>query len=614
MQNGTISPPRRQGAGLTMDEVAQIREKIDIVGLISEYIPLKKMGRNFKSVCPFHNEKTPSFVVSPERQIWHCFGCHKGGDIFTFLMEYEKLEFVEALRSLAKKSGVELQSSSYQTGLSLQKEKIYTLNRMAMNFYSFILTKHPAGSMALSYLLKNRQIDLPLINTFMIGFSPSQGNVLSRYLVDKKGYKKEDLVEAGLSFYPSTPLRTSSGPRVLDFFRGRVMFPLFDHRNNVVGFSGRAIDDSTDGGKYINTRDTLVYHKGSMFFGLNMAKDEIKNQDQAIIVEGEFDVISAFKEGIKNVVAIKGTALTENQAALLSRFTQKVTLCLDQDAAGFEATKRSLAVLEKKGLNITAVALNQAKDPDEYIKKDPIAFKKALKNDVSVYGYIFERVISVNNKNTIEGKKKISDELLPLVMNIENEIVKEHYLKKLSSDLDTSYESLIREMERIEKKEIVKKDIVFAKKENRTRREILEEYLLSLIIQEENPKEALEKTKKILQDYTFELPTYRKIIDNLDSYFKRSNKFDSKSFLQSLPEELVNIFDKCFLFPLPKFADKNIYEKEIEKKARELRLLFIKDKIKSITANLKEEERKENTQQMEGLQKELSTLISLLSQ
>jgi len=203
MQNGTISPPRRQGAGLTMDEVAQIREKIDIVGLISEYIPLKKMGRNFKSVCPFHNEKTPSFVVSPERQIWHCFGCHKGGDIFTFLMEYEKLEFVEALRSLAKKSGVELQSSSYQTGLSLQKEKIYTLNRMAMNFYSFILTKHPAGSMALSYLLKNRQIDLPLINTFMIGFSPSQGNVLSRYLVDKKGYKKEDLVEAGLSFYPS---------------------------------------------------------------------------------------------------------------------------------------------------------------------------------------------------------------------------------------------------------------------------------------------------------------------------------------------------------------------------------------------------------------------------
>ncbi len=452
-----------------MDEVAQIRERIDLVSFISEYIPLKKMGRNFKAVCPFHNEKTPSFVVSPERQIWHCFGgCSKGGDVYEFLMEYENLEFVEALRMLAKRTGIQLRESNFQAGTSSKKEAIYKLNRIALDFYHFVLTKHEAGKKALSYLTENRKLDARLIETFMIGFSPKEGISLSNYLINKKKYKKEDLVEAGLAFYRG-PSASSGQTGVFDFFRNRVMFPLFDHRGNVVGFSGRAIEEPYSGGKYINTRETIVYHKGSIFFGLNTAKEEIKKLDKAVIVEGELDVISCFSVGIKNVVAVKGTALTENQVTLMARFTNNICLCFDKDDAGYEATKRSLSSLEKKGMNITTCIFENGKDTDESIKNDPIAFKKSMKKDIPVYDFIFSKTFSSFEKDKVYGKRKIASELLPIFTRISNEIVKEHYLKKLSLELGVSLEALAKEIEKIEKKEIVREDIFVSKKDKRSR-------------------------------------------------------------------------------------------------------------------------------------------------
>ena len=419
-----------------MDQASRVREKIDIVALISEYIPLKKMGRNFTTICPFHSENTPSFVVSPERQIWHCFGCGKGGDAFTFLMEYENLEFVEALRILGKKVGVEIKT--YGLPSSSKKELIYSLNKLAAEYYNFVLTKHSAGKTALEYLTKYRKLTDRLINTFNIGFSPSGGDDLSKYLINKKKFNKNDLIEAGLSFQKEG--------RLLDFFRGRIIFPLIDHRENIVGFSGRTITDKDFGPKYINTRDTLTYHKGSMFFGLNLAKDEIKKEGFSIVMEGEFDIISAYKEGIRNAVALKGTALTEPQALLLSRFAPKTALCLDQDSAGILAMKRSIPVLEKRGLVISVIVPGE-KDPDEAIKKNPSAFKRAIKNDIEIYDFFISKLISENDINTAGGKKAVTDEILPLVSAIQNEIVKEHYLKKLSKDLDTSYESIVRQLE-----------------------------------------------------------------------------------------------------------------------------------------------------------------------
>ncbi|HYM65031.1 MAG TPA: DNA primase [Candidatus Sulfotelmatobacter sp.] len=585
-----------------MDDLSKIKEKIDIVSFISEYLPLKKMGRNFKANCPFHSENTPSFVISPERQIWHCFGCGKGGDIFTFLMEYENVEFTESLRTLAKKAGVELKESGFKKEEYSEKEKIYKINNQALKFYNFILTNHPAGKIALSYLLEKRKINKGIIETFQLGFSPNNSNALSDYLIKKKGYKGKDLNLAGVSF--------ERGGRVFDFFRGRIIFPLFDHRGNVVGFSGRSLNDS-DMPKYINTKETSVYHKGSMFFGLNGAKEEIKKKQEAIIVEGEFDAISLFMEGIKNVVAIKGTALTENQVNLLSRFTPKVILCLDQDSAGFEATKRSLEAIEKKGLTASIIVLKDAKDPDEAIKKDPVLFKKSVKEHIGVYDFLIDKILSENNKDSADGKKVITDTILPLLSNISNEIIKEHYLKKLSKEIDVSLDTLLKEVEKLKNKNLEDK-IIIPSKDKRTRRELLEEYLLSLIIQSENLKKLLDETSKILKDYQFQTTSLDKILQGLYALSEKSEKVDIKNFSKNLSKELTSSFDICYLFPLPKFSSDLKYEEEVKKVSKELLGIQIREKIKLVSDEIKEKEYKKDEKSLDNLKKEFTKLLSQL--
>lgn len=583
-----------------MDQASQIREKIDIVAFISEYLPLKKAGRNFKANCPFHNEDTPSFIVSPERQIWHCFGCGKGGDCFTFLMEYENMEFPEALRVLAKKAGVTLKESSFQASHYSEKEKIFSLNNLALKYYHYILLNHPSAKKALDYLISQRKINKGIIETFEIGFSPNTNSSLSDYLMQKKGFKSKDLFDAGLAF--------EARGRVFDFFRGRIMFPLFDHRGNVAGFSGRTLDEKANPPKYINTKETTVYHKGSMFFGLNSAKEEIKGQQNAILVEGEFDVISLFKEGIKNVVAIKGTALTEDQVALLSRFTPKVSLCLDQDSAGFEATKRSLAVLEKRAVTTTIILTKDAKDPDEAIKNNPAEFKKAVKNDVGIYDYLISKFLEENDKNQIEGKKTITDNLLLLFAQISNEVVKEHYLKKLSKEIDVSLESLTKELEKIQKGNEEEKIVVLAK-QKRTRRGLLEEYLVALLIQEDNSKEILKTIEQGLKNYEFESLVFEKIFEKIKVFLASHEKMDAKKFSSGLPQELLSAFDTSYLFPLPKFASEEKCLLEVEQVINNLNSLNIKGKIKEETVKLKDNLGEEETQK---IGKEIKELLSEL--
>ncbi|MEX2007817.1 MAG: DNA primase [Candidatus Levyibacteriota bacterium] len=545
-----------------MDEVSRVREKIDIVELISQYIPLKKAGRNFKAPCPFHNEKSPSFVVSPERQIWHCFGCGKGGDAFTFLMEYENMEFVEALRHLAKKAGIVLLESGFDPGIASKKEKIYSINKLALDFYQYLLTKHNVGKAALDYLIRERKLTPAIINTFSLGFSPSIGNALCNYLINKKKYKREDLIDAGLATYQNA--------RLVDFFRGRIMFPLFDHRDNVVGFAARVLKtQDVDGSKYINSRETLVYHKGEMFFGLNIAKEEVKKQEQAIIVEGELDAIACFMQGVKNAIAIKGTALTEKQAILIGRFAPKVSLCLDMDSAGFEATKRSLPILEKAGLTTTVIVLEDGKDPDDAAREAPIAFKKAIKEDLGIYDFMLSKFVEKFSTETVEGKKKITDEMLPLIANIQNEIVKEHYIKKLSREIDTSVESLFRQMEKVEKKDKTSVTIDSSQKDKRGRKEVVEEYLMALIFQSQDVKKYFNIMLETLPDYEFEKLSYKKIIDKMKT---------SQGLNVALPKELTATYDIWMLLPLPKFEDSGHLEDEIYKKLEELKIMETKKK------------------------------------
>lgn len=583
-----------------MDEASQIREKIDLVSFISEFISVKKAGRNFKANCPFHNEKTASFVVSPERQIWHCFGCQKGGDCFTFLMDYEHMEFPEALRVLAKRAGIELKQNFPQTGQS-EKEKIFILNKLTARFYNFVLTQHPVGKQALDYLIKERLMTPALINTFHIGFSPFSGTTLVNYLMKKKNYERKDLLQAGLAFERSV--------RIVDFFRGRIMFPLTDHRGNIAGFSGRVLKETTDGPKYINTKDTVVYHKGSLFFGLDTAKEEIKKQEQAILVEGEFDAISLFKEGIKNVVAVKGTALTDSQVALLSRFTPKVTLCLDKDNAGFEAIKRSLAVIEKRGL-VTTVVIPNGKDPDEAIKNDPIEFKKTIKKDVGVYDFLIEKILE-ENEITALGKRKITDELLPFFAQIENEVVKEHYLRALSEKIKISYESLEKE---IEKKKTGKDEdkVFFQRRDKRPRRQVLEEYLMALILQKENLQNELKKYQKDLKEYKFEIVAYEKILQSLKEYLDKNSSFNIQNFAKKLPKELMQAFDSSYLLPLPKLESSLKYDAEVKKVSQEIVLIYVKEEIGNITKLIREKQKEQKDDDLLKLRTEFSRMTSLL--
>ncbi len=295
------------------DELEAIKRKIDIIEFISEYVSLKNVGRNFKGLCPFHSEKTPSFIVSPERQIWHCFGaCGTGGDIFGFLMKIENIEFGEVLRILAKRAGVKL--ARYRPSESeKQKQLLYEINHLATEYYHYVLLKHQAGKEGLDYIQK-RGISSDSLEKFKIGFAPDRWDNLQKYLVAKKGYKIQDLEKVGLA------IRGQRG--FYDRFRARVIFPLTDHRANICGFAGRTIIPEVKEAKYINTPETLIYHKSDLLYGLNETKQEIKKADAVVLVEGELDMISSYQAGVKNVVAIKGSALTTNQVQRLFYFTK----------------------------------------------------------------------------------------------------------------------------------------------------------------------------------------------------------------------------------------------------------------------------------------------------
>lgn len=585
-----------------MDQVAQIREKIDIVSFLSDYMTLKKAGRNFKGLCPFHNEKSPSFMVSPERQMWHCFGCSKGGDIYTFLMEYEHIEFPEALRILAKKAGVELVQSRAQAGLSSKKEQLYSINALAAEYYHYLLTKHAIGEAARKYL-RERGLSEKIIQTFQLGFSPGAGNALVRYLRDKKSYPREDILEAGLAY--------ERGRDLGDFFRARLMFPLVDHRDNVVGFSGRVLSSQVKTSKYINTRETLIYHKGEQFYGLNVTKDAIRKSGQAILVEGEFDVISSYQEGVSNVVAVKGTALTERQISLIGRYASKVTVCFDGDRAGQEAIKRSLPLIEKQNLTATVIILQNGKDPDEAIKNNPAEYKIAVKKDVNVYDYLFDAACKDQDVTTAQGKKAVSDAYLPVIASMSNAIIREHYLRKLSSALDTSYESISKELDRVSKKEQrpVKTEITPQK---RTREEMLEEYLISLVVQSPAIPEALSSAMRILAPSLPEDTAQQKLLTHLVDFFSHQEIFDSAAFSASLPPELLPAFDKSLLFPIPPLTDNESYLAEVNKVARQLREIYIREQIKKVSEEIVRKEKTGEATEIAALKEQYMHLVTLL--
>lgn len=592
-----------------MDDVEKVKQKIDIADLISEYIPLKKAGRNFKAICPFHNEKTPSLVVSPERQIWHCFGCSKGGDQFTFLMEYDKIEFSEALKYLADKAGVKLSGPMFKTDREKKKDIIYTLNHLAANFYHYLLTTHAVGKKALFYLTDKRKISPALIEKFNLGYAPGKADALALYLVKKKGYAQQDIIDAGLA--------TKKDSVFFDFFRNRVIFPIIDARGNTLAFSGRVLDGSTSNTpKYINTRETPVYKKGDTLFGLNLAREAIKKEERVILVEGEFDVISAFGEGIQNIVAIKGTALTINQIKALKRYTHKISFCFDTDEAGVEALKRSIELIESEAVTASVIVPPSGKDPDELLKENPALFKKALAHDINIYDYMINNAISRFDPSDAYGKQSILEYVLPILVSIENEVVKEHYFKKLAAALDTSLESLLKQAEKVTSKRFgmqkkVEEEGVFSKK-GVSREELTEQYLISLIVQSKNPKDLFSESKRIIEEIMLSTPIYQRLYQHLFDIIGKQEVFTINDFAASLPTELLESFDRCYLAPLPHFTSDDKYTEEVQKIAREVKRLSIINSLKKLGSEMSKRE-KEAHSNVQGLQKEFHTLTKLLT-
>ncbi len=453
-----------------MDQVEEIKSKVDMVELVQEYVPLKKAGRNFKGLCPFHSEKTPSFMVNPELQIFKCFGCGVGGDAYSFLQKIEGMEFGEALQHLADRVGIKLVTYKPTQGEQL-KEKLVGINTLTGQVYHWLLTQK-TGKEAREYL-KGRGISDEAIEKFKVGFAPNNWDFLLKFLIGKKKYALDDLTRAGLAV------------KNYDRFRNRIMFPLANGRGQVVGFAGRVMPGASEkeGGKYVNTPETEIYHKSELLYGLDVTRAEIKNAGWVVVVEGEIDVIASWQAGVKNVVAIKGSALTEKQVELLRRICDTVVLALDTDVAGDAASRRGIEIADKNGLMIKMVKLLGAKDPGEYAIADAEGWKKAVAEAIPIYDFYLQSAMERYGLD-VTGKKRMGQELLPIWAGISDEIVKAHYVRKLADILGVGEEAVWSQLAKTQRSNVKSQnnEQITNDKMTKSRRDLLEEYVIELAL------------------------------------------------------------------------------------------------------------------------------------
>ncbi len=433
-----------------MGSIDDVKSRLDIVDIVGGYVALKKAGRNLKAPCPFHNEKTPSFIVTPERQSWHCFGaCATGGDAITFVMRMENLDFGAALRRLADKVGVTLDSPSKGRAETDRNEALYRINKAAARFYQDTL-KGPQGERARAYL-EGRGVDTAACERFELGLSPASWEGLRSHLLGL-GYDEEQAVLAGV-------LRRADAGNTYDFFHDRLMFPIHDRRGRVAGFGGRTLDPAGDGPKYLNTAQTDIFNKRDTLYALHLASQGISSKKMGIVVEGYMDVIAAHQHGYTNVVASMGTALTEQQVYQLKSLAKDFVLALDPDAAGQEATLRSLesswriferqsvggrrrpsvgVLFQREPLRLRIAALPPGQDPDALIRRDPLEWERLTDGALPLLEYMIPAVASRFDTSTGHGKTQAVETLFPLIASIQDAFDQERYLSTLAQTLDVS--------------------------------------------------------------------------------------------------------------------------------------------------------------------------------
>ena len=586
------------------DEIIdEVRQTNDIVDIISQYVHLKRSGRNFFGLCPFHNEKSPSFSVSPDKQIFHCFGCGVGGNVFTFLTKIEGINFIEAVQTLAERSNIQLPTLENR-GDSLKEElkaKVYKVNEFAANYYHENLYK-PESKIAQEYI-KKRKLTNETLKSFQIGFSGKFNELYNA--LKKQGFEEREILESGL-------VNKNDNGKYIDRYRNRLMFPICDVRGRVIAFGGRVLDDSKP--KYINSPENIVYSKGRHLFGLNVAKkSDVK---KILIVEGYMDVISLHQRGVKNVVASLGTAMTQQQGWLLRKSSEQIILSFDSDEAGLSAKMRALDILQNMGCDIRILQMEGAKDPDEYIIKYGSArFQSLIEKALSVVEFkvkILKRNLDLNNTN---DKIKFLNEIAKLISKIDNTIEKEVYIERIAKSYNISKEAIYAEVNKLSYATAKGQKILEKSKPVISHKKVEKNKVSEAIVKKENTILSLllmgdlnvfQIIKQNIKVEDFKDGLNQQIAKKLYEEFEKGNS-NINSILDNLEEEEQNRITMIM-------ADD--YEiKDVEKAIDDIIQSYEKEKLNERKFEILEELEKEdiNETQKKEYEKELSNIIIKLA-
>ncbi len=503
-------------------QIDEIKNKLNVLDVVGGYVKLTKTGINYRGLCPFHSEKGPSFFVSPSRQMWKCFGCGAGGDIFEFVKKIEGVEFGDALRLLASKAGVELKRENPK--IVSERKKLYEVCDLACSFFEKQLGGSEWGNKAKDYLLK-RGIKEESIKKWRLGYSPDTWQGLSDFLVGR-GYAREEIVKAGLAVH------SDKGNNPYDRFRGRIIFPIFDLNSQVVGFGARIFKDadSKETAKYINTPQTMLYDKSNILYGLNYAKVAVRKKNQCVLTEGYTDAIMCHQAGFDNTVSVSGTALTPGHLNILKRYSDNLLLSFDMDVAGDTATKRGINLAESQGFNIKIIdTYDNAKDPAEIILENPENWKKSIESTRSIMDFYFDSAFSKFDKNSPQGKKEIGRIILPAIKRLQNKIEQSHWVQKLSEKLGVSQESVLEELKttKIESagQAMPEASAVVLKEAPVGRKKLLEDKIVSLVLKNPENIDLIEEAHLCLFcDKT------RNLIEGLKKNSDRANTVFSDNF------------------------------------------------------------------------------------
>ncbi|PJE58289.1 MAG: DNA primase [Candidatus Portnoybacteria bacterium CG10_big_fil_rev_8_21_14_0_10_36_7] len=577
----------------------EIKNRLDIIEVIGGYIKLAKAGRNYRANCPFHSEKTPSFMVSPDRQIFHCFGCGEGGDIFKFVMKMEGLEFVDALKLLAQRAGVKLQKTDPK--LRSERQKLLEISADASSFFQKKL-KSSMGEKIEEYL-KKRGVKKKTIEDWQLGFAPDSFEALTDYLAEKN-YLLADIEKTGLIVHKD------GTNNYFDRFRNRIMFPITDHNGQVVGFSGRIFGEDKDTAKYINSPQTLIYDKSRILFGLGKAKVAIRQAGYCVVVEGNMDTLMSQQAGIKNCVASSGTAMTQYQLKILKRYTENLVLAFDMDIAGETATRRGIDSALNEGFNIKIVRISE-KDPADLIKDDPKLWIEALKDTKNIIQYYFESVFAKYNPEIVEQKREIGKILLPVVSQINNKVLQGHWIGELAKRLKISENALneaLKQFASLKKANTQHADDSIRLLSTVSRFGKLEERLIGLLTMVSEGKEHLNEFTKS----SFASEENGKLFEHIKKYCKKVKKeIDLAKLHKDIPEEQIAKYNEI-IFQIEENPPDDL-KIELELCVAEMKKQEKKKELEALGQQIEEAETKKNKKELKKLLEQFNIVSSKIN-